>query len=85
MAGAIRRLAEPRGLCAGCLGWIDAAGSCELAMTIRGVELRGIGTGGEVRALVGSGGGITIDSDPDAELGEQRLKAEAILRALGSR
>ncbi len=75
----------PRGLYSGCFGWIDSDGSCELAMTIRGVELRGIGADGETRALIGSGGGITIDSDPDAELAEQRLKAEAILRALGSR
>lgn len=76
---------RPRGLYSGCFGWIGSDGSCELAMTIRGVELRGSARDGGIDALVGAGGGITIDSDPSDELAEQRLKADAILRALGSR
>ena len=31
---------------------------------------------------IGSGGGITIDSDPVAELAEMHLKAAPLLRAL---
>ena len=71
----------PRGLYAGCFGWIDRGGAAELAMTIRSVELRG---GGILpgMALIGAGGGITIDSDPTRELAESRLKARAALAAL---
>ncbi len=72
----------PRGLYSGCFGWIDAGGAAELAMTIRSVELRGVG-GGEARALVGAGGGVTSDSDPERELEEKHLKARSLLGALG--
>lgn len=68
--------AAPRGLYAGCFGWIDDGGAAEIAMSIRGVELRS-GT-----ALIGAGGGVTIDSDPERELAECRLKARAALAAL---
>jgi anthranilate/para-aminobenzoate synthase component I len=37
----------------------------------------------EQRASIGTGGGITIDSDPQAELDEMKLKAAPALRALG--
>lgn len=85
--------AGPRGLYSGCFGWIDDAGDAELAMTIRGIELRGagltdrVGAGARARraarvALVGAGGGITIDSAPDAELTERDLKAAAMLAIL---
>lgn len=70
-----------RGLYAGCFGWIDRSGDAELAMTIRSVELRGIGSSAPV-ALVGSGGGITADSDPERELREKDLKAGPLLSAL---
>lgn len=73
----------PRGLYAGCFGWIDQGGAAELAMTIRSVELRG-GILPEM-ALIGAGGGITIDSDPARELAESRLKARAALAALRPR
>ncbi|MBN9612132.1 MAG: anthranilate synthase component I family protein [Actinobacteria bacterium] len=72
---------EPRGLYSGCFGWIDAD-EAELAMTIRSVELRGIG-GSRWEARVGAGGGITIDSDPAREHAERLLKAAPLLRALG--
>lgn len=68
--------AGPRGLYAGCFGWIDDRGDAELAMTIRGVELR------PGRALVGAGGGITADSVPENEVREKHLKAGALLAAL---
>ena len=81
--------AGPRGLYSGCFGWIGDSGDAELAMTIRGVELRGgAPTGhpewgsGPARALVGAGGGITIDSDPAAERRERDLKAAAMLANL---
>lgn len=77
----------PRGLYAGCFGWIGrgAGGEseAELAMTIRGVELRGVGTPAAV-ALVGAGGGVTADSRPAQEEAEKRLKAAPLLAALGA-
>ena len=72
----------PRGLYSGCFGWISDAGDAELAMTIRGVELRDTGDGGASRALVGAGGGITADSDPARERAERDLKAAAMLANL---
>jgi anthranilate synthase component 1 len=71
----------PRGLYAGCFGWI-AGEEAELAMTIRSVEIRGLGTAAAT-AIVGAGGGITADSEPDAEERERRLKAAPLLAALG--
>ncbi|WP_209704118.1 anthranilate synthase component I family protein [Leucobacter exalbidus] len=73
--------AAPRGLYAGCFGWLDDGGDAELAMTIRGVELRGL-AGARQTALVGAGGGITADSDPASEHAEKDLKAAAVLAAL---
>lgn len=74
----------PRGLYSGCFGWIDGNGAAELAMSIRCIELRGIGTA-SARALVGAGGGVTIDSDPERERAEKDLKAVPMLEALGAR
>ncbi|MGI8393396.1 anthranilate synthase component I family protein [Leucobacter sp. W1038] len=71
---------EPRGLYSGCFGWI-AGGEAELAMTIRSIELRGLGTS-SVTAFVGAGGGITADSDPASEERERRLKAAPLLEKL---
>ena len=48
--------AGPRGLYAGCFGWVDRAGDAELAMTIRSVELRSAGSGGAGSGSAGSGG-----------------------------
>lgn len=73
--------AGPRGLYSGCFGWIDDRGGAELAMTIRGVELRDL-RGETARALVGAGGGITADSDAARELAEKELKASAIFAVL---
>ncbi|WP_241156236.1 anthranilate synthase component I family protein [Leucobacter chromiireducens] len=72
--------AGPRGLYAGCFGWLDRGGDVELAMTIRGVELRGAGDTRTAR--IGAGGGITADSRPSAELAEKHLKAASLVRAL---
>ena len=69
----------PRGLYAGCFGWIDRGGDAELAMTIRSVELR---RGDRPCAHVGAGGGVTIDSIPEREVAEKHLKAAALFAAL---
>lgn len=73
--------AEARGLYSGCFGWIDERGDADLAMTIRSIELRGLGTA-DATARVGAGGGVTADSDARAELAEKQLKAGPMLAAL---
>ena len=68
----------PRGIYSGCVGYLTADGSAELAMVIRSMVFEG-----EV-IKIGVGGGITIDSDPAAELQETKLKAQALLSALNA-
>jgi para-aminobenzoate synthetase component 1 len=70
--------AGTRGAYSGCLGFLGADGSAELAMTIRTIVFEG------ESATIGVGGGITIDSDPQAELEETQLKAKALLAALNA-
>lgn len=82
-ATAVRHLAEledgPRGLYSGCYGWVSVSGAdAQVAMAIRCAELRGS------TALVGAGGGLTAASRPDEELAEVKLKARAVLKALGA-
>lgn len=67
----------PRGVYSGCLGRLGLDGSAEFAMVIRTIVM----AGGE--ASVGTGGGITALSVPENELAETRLKAAALLAALG--
>ncbi len=67
-----------RGTYSGCLGYLGADGSAEFAMTIRSIIFQ------DGRATIGVGGGITIDSDPEAELEETKLKAKALLAALNA-
>jgi para-aminobenzoate synthetase component 1 len=65
-----------RGVYCGAVGWLGAAGSCDLALAIRtAVVQRG-------ELVLGVGGGIVADSDPDDELEETRIKASAFLQAL---
>ena len=66
-----------RGPYCGAFGWLGPGGAAELALAIRTAVVRG----GEL--CLGVGGGIVADSDPDDELAETRVKAEAFLRALG--
>jgi aminodeoxychorismate synthase component I len=68
----------PRGLYSGCFGYISYTGAADLAMTIRTIVFE------DGKATIGIGGGITIDSDPQAELLETKLKAKAPLKALGA-
>jgi len=67
----------PRGIYSGCFGYVSLTGAADLAMTIRTIVFE------EGLATIGIGGGITIDSDPEAELLETKLKARALLGALG--
>jgi len=67
---------ERRGIYSGCFGVVFGDGSVDLAMVIRSITIEaGIAT-------VGSGGGITALSRPDAELSEVHLKAAPLLAAL---
>lgn len=65
-----------RGLYSGVVGWYSASGEADFAMVIRSAVFE------SNRLTIGIGGGITIDSDPIAELEETRLKAQALLRVL---
>jgi anthranilate synthase component 1 len=68
----------PRGVFAGCVGWVGDDGSLDLAMVIRTVLTH---PGG---AYVGAGGGITWYSDPAEEVAEVGVKARAPLAAAGA-
>jgi para-aminobenzoate synthetase len=65
-----------RGAYSGALGYFGFDGSAEFAMTIRSIIFEGD------RLSIGVGGGITSDSEPQAEFEEIRLKAQALLQAL---
>ncbi|MEZ3161098.1 anthranilate synthase component I family protein [Microbacterium sp. BWT-B31] len=68
----------PRGVFAGCFGWVDERGALDLAMVIRSVVAH------EAGAYVGAGGGITWRSDAAAEVAEVGIKARAPLAAIGA-
>ncbi|MEO5838400.1 MAG: isochorismate synthase [Acidimicrobiales bacterium] len=61
---------------AGAVGWVDRAGQGEWAVALRCAEIAG------TRARLFAGGGIMVDSDPDAELEETRVKFETMLGAI---
>ncbi|TFG86483.1 MAG: anthranilate synthase component I family protein, partial [Gemmatimonadales bacterium] len=65
-----------RGWYSGCQGYLGFDGSLDLSIVIRGIQL----IGGQ--ALVGAGGAVVYDSDPEAEWEEARHKARASLAAL---
>ena len=66
-----------RGVYSGAIGYLGFDGAADLGMTIRTLVFDGN------LASLGVGGGITIDSNPEQELQETMLKAEALLRTLG--
>ena len=68
----------PRGIYAGCFGWIGSDGTLDLAMVIRSIVMR------QDHAVVGAGGGITWSSVPAEEVREVGIKARAPLAALGA-
>lgn len=68
----------PRGIYAGTLGYLSASGIADLAIVIRTAVVR------DDWVSVGAGGGIVLDSEPNEEYEEMRLKAEASLRVIRS-
>lgn len=68
----------PRGVYAGCFGYIGVDGAVDLAMVIRSILIDDAG------AAVGAGGGITWGSVAAAEVAEVATKAKAPLAALGA-
>ncbi|MFZ9397140.1 MAG: isochorismate synthase [Ilumatobacteraceae bacterium] len=67
-----------RGRYGGAVGWVDAAGNGEFAVTIRCAEL----SADRRSARLIAGGGIVADSDVDAELAETQAKFQAMLSAI---
>ena len=67
-----------RGLYAGPVGWVDAAGDGEWAVALRGAQLEG------PRARLVAGAGIVAGSDPDAEWAETEAKLRPMLAAVGA-
>jgi menaquinone-specific isochorismate synthase len=67
-----------RGLYAGPVGWVDAAGDGEWAVALRGAQLDGS------RARLVAGAGIVAGSDPDAEWAETEVKLRPMLAAVGA-
>ena len=68
---------ERRGY-SGAIGWISQGGDMELAMVIRTAIFE------ESSVSIGIGGGITSDSQAEAEHEEIQLKATALVGALGA-
>ena len=69
--------AGERGIYSGALGYLGIDGSADLGMVIRTIVFEPHGV------RIGIGGGITSDSAPSDELEETRIKAKALLEALG--
>lgn len=65
-----------RGRYAGTVGWVDAAGNGQWAVSIRCAQLDG------ASARLYGGNGIVADSDPPTELAETRAKLQAMLGAI---
>lgn len=68
----------PRGVYAGCFGYVGVDGAVDLAMVIRSIVIEAD------RAVVGAGGGITWGSVASSEVAEVATKARAPLSALGA-
>jgi para-aminobenzoate synthetase component I len=68
----------PRGVYTGATGWLGAAGDLDLAIAIRTAVLRA----GWLELSVG--GGIVVDSTPEAELYETEVKARAFAALCGA-
>ena len=71
---------ESRGPYCGAMGWIDAGGAADFNVMIRTASFMREGEHWQVEAR--SGGGITIDSHPEAELAETRAKLNALRHAI---
>jgi len=73
----IARLEEDRGPLTGSVGWVDASGNGEFAVTIRAGVLHGH------RLRLYAGAGIVAGSVPDAEVRETGAKLETMRKAVG--
>jgi anthranilate synthase component 1 len=62
----------------GIAGFLTHGGVADFGMVIRSIVVEG------EHAHIGVGGGITIDSDPIEELAEIKIKAKALLGAIGT-
>ncbi|TDD30468.1 anthranilate synthase component I family protein [Kribbella turkmenica] len=71
--------ATPRGVYAGAFGWISGDGRADL-----GVVIRSLTTSGDGMWQLGTGGGITVQSDLKEEYAEATWKAERLVASLGS-
>ncbi len=69
--------ATPRGAYAGAFGWVSGDGRADLGVVIRTLLASRPG-----EYVLGTGGGITVQSDVDEEYAETRWKAELLLTAL---
>jgi para-aminobenzoate synthetase len=67
----------PRGVYAGAFGWISGDGRADLGVVIRSLFRSGTGPW-----YLGTGGGVTVHSDVDAEWAETQWKAARLLAAL---
>jgi para-aminobenzoate synthetase len=66
-----------RGIYSGAIGWFGVGGACDLSVAIRTIVVEA------GKATIGAGGAIVVDSDPEQEIAELRLKAAAPAAALG--
>ncbi|MFT4234877.1 MAG: anthranilate synthase component I family protein [Microbacterium sp.] len=77
----VRLLADlegaPRGLYSGAIGYFSDDGTADLSVVIRTAIIE------DGRVSIGTGGAITIDSDPESELAETITKSAAMLAAFG--
>jgi menaquinone-specific isochorismate synthase len=67
-----------RGIYGGTVGWVDAAGDGQWAVSLRCAEL----SDDRCAARLVAGGGIVADSDPLVELAETQAKFQAMLSAI---
>ena len=68
----------PRGVYSGALGYLSLSGEVDLSIVIRTL----VDDGG--RLSIGTGGAITVQSDPDEEFRESMVKALPVMRAVAA-
>jgi para-aminobenzoate synthetase len=64
-----------RGVYSGAIGYFGVGGGCDLSVAIRTIVIEA------GKATIGAGGAIVVDSDPEEELEEMLLKAQAAVAA----